>query len=110
MQESTTLADGSRLRPDAVVMLPDEKFLIIDSKVSLVHYERMTASTDGSERDRFLKQHVESMRAHAKGLGGEELHEIVRGEQRGLRFHVRSTGARISSRPSRASRDLSGSV
>lgn len=69
MQESTTLADGTRLRPDAVVMLPEEKFLVIDSKVSLVHYERFTAATDEAERDRNLKLHVESMRAHAKGLG-----------------------------------------
>ncbi len=69
MQESTTMADGTRLRPDAVVMLPEEKFLVIDSKVSLVHYERFTAATDEQERDRNLKLHVESMRAHAKGLG-----------------------------------------
>lgn len=69
MQESTTMADGTRLRPDAVVMLPEEKFLVIDSKVSLVHYERFTAATDEAERDRNLKLHVESMRAHAKGLG-----------------------------------------
>jgi len=69
MQESTTMADGTRLRPDAVVMLPEEKFLVIDSKVSLVHYERFTAATDEADRDRNLKLHVESMRAHAKGLG-----------------------------------------
>ncbi|MBL7938779.1 MAG: DNA recombination protein RmuC [Flavobacteriales bacterium] len=69
MQESTTLADGSRLRPDAVIFLPDGKHLVIDSKVSLLHYERFTANTDESERDRLLKQHVESLRAHAKGLG-----------------------------------------
>ena len=69
MQESTTMSDGTRLRPDAVVMLPEEKFLVIDSKVSLVHYERFTAATDEAERDRNLKLHVESMRAHAKGLG-----------------------------------------
>lgn len=69
MQESTTLADGSRLRPDAVIFLPDDKHLIIDSKVSLLHYDRFTASTDETERDRLLKQHVDSLRAHAKGLG-----------------------------------------
>lgn len=72
MQESTTLDDGKRLRPDAVVFLPDEKHLIIDSKVSLVHFERFTASTDEAERQRLLKQHVESLRAHAKGLGDKD--------------------------------------
>ena len=72
MQESTTLADGSRLRPDAVVMLPEGKHLIIDSKVSLVHYERSTASTDEVERARLLDQHVESLRAHARGLSEKD--------------------------------------
>lgn len=72
MQESTTLDDGKRLRPDAVVFLPDEKHLVIDSKVSLVHFERFTASTDEGERQRLLKQHVESLRTHAKGLGEKD--------------------------------------
>ncbi|MBK7382579.1 MAG: DNA recombination protein RmuC [Flavobacteriales bacterium] len=72
MQESTTLADGSRLRPDAVVMLPEDKHLVIDSKVSLLHYERFASSTEEADRDRFLKQHVESLRAHAKGLGEKD--------------------------------------
>ena len=76
LQESTTGADGGRLRPDAVVKLPDDKHLIIDSKVSLVHYERHTASTDPAERDRLLKQHVESLRTHAKGLGQKEYTKI----------------------------------
>lgn len=72
MQESTTLEDGSRLRPDAVVMLPEGKHLIIDSKVSLLHYERFTASTDVTEKDRLLDQHVESLRAHARGLSEKD--------------------------------------
>lgn len=72
MQESTTLSDGSRLRPDAVVMLPDDKHLIIDSKVSLLHYEQWAAATDDAQRARLLKQHVESLRAHAKGLGEKD--------------------------------------
>ena len=72
MQESTTLSDGSRLRPDAVIFLPDGKHLIIDSKVSLLHYDRFAANTDEVERERLLKQHVESLRAHAKGLGDKD--------------------------------------
>ncbi|MBK7944308.1 MAG: DNA recombination protein RmuC [Flavobacteriales bacterium] len=72
MQESTTLEDGSRLRPDAVVMLPDDKHLVIDSKVSLLSYERYTAASDEAERDRLLKAHVDSLRAHAKSLGEKD--------------------------------------
>ncbi|MCB9184819.1 MAG: DNA recombination protein RmuC [Flavobacteriales bacterium] len=76
MQESTTLADGSRLRPDAVVMLPEDKHLIIDSKVSLVHYERFAATTDEAERERLLRLHVESLRAHAKGLSDKDYNQL----------------------------------
>ncbi|MCC7501279.1 MAG: DNA recombination protein RmuC [Flavobacteriales bacterium] len=72
MQESTTNADGSRLRPDAVILLPEGKHLIIDAKVSLTHYERFNAAMDDLERDRLMKLHVESLRAHAKGLGDKD--------------------------------------
>ncbi len=72
LQTSSTMDDGSRLRPDAVVMLPDDKHLIIDSKVSLVHYERFTATTDPGERERLFRQHVDSLRAHAKGLSEKD--------------------------------------
>jgi DNA recombination protein RmuC len=69
VQESTTQADGTRLRPDAVINLPEEKHLIVDSKVSLVHYEQYCSAEDDAARARFLRLHVESMRTHAKGLG-----------------------------------------
>lgn len=72
MQESTTQGDGTRLRPDAVIHLPEDKHLIIDSKVSLVHYEQYSASTVDADRARFLRLHVESMRTHAKGLAEKD--------------------------------------
>lgn len=72
MQESTTQADGTRLRPDAVIYLPEEKQLVVDSKVSLLHYEQYCAATDPAQRERLLKLHVESMRTHAKALGEKD--------------------------------------
>ncbi|MBK7246752.1 MAG: DNA recombination protein RmuC [Flavobacteriales bacterium] len=70
MQESTTLPDGTRLRPDAVVMLPEEKHLIIDAKVSLLHYEQYCAATDDAQRAKFLsyipKAYVPTQRASAR--------------------------------------------
>ncbi|MCB0791076.1 MAG: DNA recombination protein RmuC [Flavobacteriales bacterium] len=72
MQESTTLSDGTRLRPDAVVHLPDDKHIIIDSKVSLVHYDRFSSGADPVERERLLKLHIDSLRTHAKGLADKD--------------------------------------
>jgi len=72
MQESTTQADGTRLRPDAVILLPEGKQLIVDSKVSLLHYDQFCAAADDNERARLLRLHVESMRTHAKGLSEKD--------------------------------------
>lgn len=72
MQESTTTEGGDRLRPDAVVNLPDNKYIVVDSKVSLLAYDAYTAATDEDERKRWVRAHVDSLRAHAKGLAAKE--------------------------------------
>ncbi|HEY0977773.1 MAG TPA: DNA recombination protein RmuC, partial [Flavobacteriales bacterium] len=72
LQDSNTLEDGSRLRPDAVINLPGGKHIIIDAKVSLTHYERYVAATDDAERERMAKAHTDSMRAHMKGLSQKD--------------------------------------
>jgi DNA recombination protein RmuC len=72
LQTSTTMTDGSRLRPDAVINLPGDKHIVIDAKVSLTHYERYVTSTDDAERERLAKAHTDSMRAHMKGLSQKD--------------------------------------
>jgi len=51
-----------------VVFLPDKKHIIIDSKVSLVAYERFVNAATDEERQRFMKDHLLSIRSHIKGL------------------------------------------
>lgn len=75
-QQSETLEDGRRLQPDVVVKLPDEKFLIVDSKVSLTAFERYTSADDEQESASALKQHVLSVRAHVKGLSEKNYPQI----------------------------------
>lgn len=60
--------NGEKIRPDVVVMLPDNKHIIIDSKVSLVAYEACVNATTPEDRARFLKAHIESLRSHVKLL------------------------------------------
>jgi DNA recombination protein RmuC len=62
VQQSATTEEGKRLQPDVVVNLPDEKFLIIDSKVSLTDYERFSSADDEESAERALKSHVASLR------------------------------------------------
>ena len=78
VQQSFTLEDGSRLQPDVVIHLPDNKNLIVDSKVSLVAYERYVSADDDDKtsQDLHLKDHINSIRAHIKGLSGKNYQNL----------------------------------
>lgn len=67
-QYSTTNVEGNRVQPDVIIKLPENKHIIIDSKVSLVAYERLINAETEEERDRSIKDHLLSVRAHIKGL------------------------------------------
>ena len=69
MQYSVRSNDGDVLRPDVVIKLPDNKHLVVDSKVSLVAYEQFVSADLPEEKERHLKAHIESIRNHIKGLG-----------------------------------------
>ncbi|HPR59402.1 MAG TPA: DNA recombination protein RmuC [Prolixibacteraceae bacterium] len=63
-----TNAEGKTIRPDVLVNLPDKKHIIIDSKVSLLAYERFVNSDDPDERKRWIKDHIVSLKSHVKEL------------------------------------------
>jgi len=67
-QVSMISEDGKRIQPDVIVSLPDNKHIVIDSKVSLVAYEKLTSSEDEDLRQQFLKEHILSLRKHVKEL------------------------------------------
>ncbi|WP_246043097.1 DNA recombination protein RmuC [Fodinibius saliphilus] len=79
IQEHHTTEEGRRLYPDVVVHLPDEKRLVIDSKVSLTAYERFSSADDDVEREHALKQHVNSLRSHVKGLSSKNYEQLYGG-------------------------------
>jgi len=60
--------DGRTIRPDIVIMLPDDKHIIVDSKVSLTHYAGYCSSADDAERQVLLKSYLLSIRNHVDGL------------------------------------------
>ena len=61
-------ADSSVQRPDVIIHLPDNKHIIIDSKVSLVAYERLMSAETEDHRVAYLKDHINSLRSHVKLL------------------------------------------
>jgi DNA recombination protein RmuC len=68
---------GKLYRPDVVVHLPDNKDIVIDSKVSLVAYEHYIKAEDEETKNSAKKQHVASIRAHIKGLSEKRYEELV---------------------------------
>jgi len=75
VQQSFTLADGSRVLPDVVLNLPNNKKMIIDSKVSLVAYERYV-NAEEDERPLLLKSHIMSIRKHVDQLSDKNYQDL----------------------------------
>jgi len=75
-EESTTLESGRRLRPDVIVRMPGDKQVIIDSKVSLTDYERALSAADDSERERYIKAHVASLKGHIRALSDKRYDQL----------------------------------
>jgi DNA recombination protein RmuC len=64
--------DNRLFKPDIIIRLPEGKDIIIDSKVSLLAYERYCASEDDQEKALALKQHTEAVREHIKSLSQKD--------------------------------------
>lgn len=65
-----------RNRPDLVLFLPEDKAIVIDSKVSLVAYERWVNGEDGEPRKQAMKDHLQSLRRHIDGLAARNYDEL----------------------------------
>ncbi|HQF42769.1 MAG TPA: DNA recombination protein RmuC [Ignavibacteriaceae bacterium] len=76
VQESLTTESGKRFQPDVIVNLPENKSIIIDSKVSLVAYERFVSSEDENQKALALREHINSIRSHIKSLSGKNYQNL----------------------------------
>jgi DNA recombination protein RmuC len=75
VQQSFQREGGSRVLPDVIINLPDGKKMIVDSKVSLVAYERMVNAED-ELRERFLNEHIKSLRKHVDQLSAKKYEDL----------------------------------
>lgn len=71
-QTSMTNESGRRIRPDIILRLPGDRHLVIDSKVSLIDYERAVNLDDSTARAGALKSHATAMRRHVEELSGKQ--------------------------------------
>ena len=76
VQESITAEDGKRYQPDVVLHLPENKHIIVDSKVSLVAYERFVNAETPEEQAIALKEHLQSLRQHIRGLSDKNYQNL----------------------------------
>jgi DNA recombination protein RmuC len=63
--------DRSRKQPDCVIFLPENKAIVVDSKVSLIAYERYINAENEASRELAIKEHVRSLKAHVDGLSAK---------------------------------------
>lgn len=78
LQQHVADGKGSTAIPDVVVHLPENRQVIIDSKVSLKAFTDYVAATDAAVQERLLKEHVRSVRQHVKELAAKDYHKAVR--------------------------------
>jgi DNA recombination protein RmuC len=78
VQESITSESGRRFQPDVIIKLPDDKSLVIDSKVSLVGYEKFVSSESETDKQLALREHLNSIRSHIKNLNGKNYQNLYK--------------------------------
>ncbi|MEE8529915.1 MAG: DNA recombination protein RmuC, partial [Nitrosomonadaceae bacterium] len=76
VQEKHTREDGTRVQPDVVIHLPEDRHLIVDAKVSLTAYEEHTNTDTDLERNSTIKRHLESVRSHIKELSEKNYQQL----------------------------------
>lgn len=79
LQENYKDKDGNNFRPDAVVVFPNEERAVIDAKVSLTAYQAAIREEDATERERYLKEHVSSIKKHVAELSAKNYEKLVPG-------------------------------
>ena len=75
-QYSTVGPNGERLQPDFVLKLPENRSIILDSKVSLTAWTRYQSEQDEARREVLLAEHVASIKAHISGLGKKNYPDV----------------------------------
>jgi DNA recombination protein RmuC len=76
IQEVIYSEEGRRFQPDVIVSLPENKSVIIDSKVSLIAYEKCISAEDDIEKQLSLKEHITSIRHHIKNLSSKNYQSL----------------------------------
>ncbi|MDO6802389.1 DNA recombination protein RmuC [Wenyingzhuangia sp. 1_MG-2023] len=72
----TDMESKTRLRPDVIINLPDNRKMIIDSKVTLTAYEKLVSTDNELERTQYIKEHLLSLHRHIEQLSAKKYSEL----------------------------------
>ncbi|UZH54544.1 DNA recombination protein RmuC [Salinimicrobium tongyeongense] len=78
LQKSHETEEGKKLLPDVVLHLPGDKRMVIDSKVSLVAYEKYVNEENQEKRARYLKDHLRSLNGHIQDLSAKKYEDLYK--------------------------------
>ncbi|MGE0077486.1 MAG: DNA recombination protein RmuC [Bacteroidales bacterium] len=76
-QESLKDEEGKRYQPDVIISYPDKRKVVIDSKVSLIAYERYCSASNANEQKKAIDDLLKSLRNHIDGLSGKNYSDLV---------------------------------
>ncbi len=76
LQASLKSVEGKTYIPDVIIHMPEERDIIVDSKVSLVAYERFINAEDETLKKKALKEHISSIKSHIKGLSEKKYEKL----------------------------------
>lgn len=76
VQNSFSTTDGKRVLPDVIIHLPGDKKMIVDSKVSLIAFERFVNEEDEVQKSIWAKEHVNSIKKHVDQLSAKNYHSL----------------------------------
>jgi DNA recombination protein RmuC len=86
VQASYTNEQGKRQQPDVIIAYPGDRSLVVDSKVSLLAYERFSSAETKEEQDKALKDHLQSVRTHIAELSSKNYQDLY--QLKGLDFVI----------------------
>jgi len=76
LQASRKSQEGKNYRPDVIIHMPQNRDIIVDSKVSLSAYERFVNEDETDRKNRYLKEHIASIASHIKELSAKKYEDL----------------------------------
>lgn len=76
MQPSYKTDDGKTVYPDCIIKMPDERYVVIDSKMSLTAYTRFVNEENPEKKSAYLKEHIASVENHIKELSAKKYQDL----------------------------------